>query len=285
MRLEAELPQGKIRYRDVGEGEPLLFIHGIVVNGDIWRKVVPELAGEFRCLVPDWPLGSHTAPMSADADFSLPGLAQLVVDFMDALGLKSATLVGLDSGGAIAQMVAAEHPDRVARLVLVSCELYERFLPPIFKPLEKAAAIPGSLWLVAQLLRPRFAQRLPFAYGWAIKNGLPDRATMESYLRPGRTSAGARRDLRKFLRAVDPRFTLDTAERLRTFEKPVLVAWAEDDKLFPLDLPRRFAGSLPNARLELIPDSYTFVPEDQPRPLARAIAAFVRDSAAAATRT
>lgn len=282
MTTEVQLPQGTIRYTERGAGEPLLFIHGIVVNGDIWRKVVPGLAADFRCIVPDWPLGSHSLPMNDDADFSLPGLAQLVVDFMDALGLPSATLVGLDSGGAIAQVLAAEHPERVDRLVLVSCELYDRFLPPIFKPLEKAAAIPGSLWLVAQLLRPRFAQKLPMAYGWSIKGEFPDRVTMDSYLRPGRESGGVRRDLRRFLRAVDPRYTLDAAERLRGFTKPVLLAWAAQDRLFPLDLPRRFAAALPEARLELIPDSYTFVPEDQPALLAAAIASFAAESEVAA---
>jgi pimeloyl-ACP methyl ester carboxylesterase len=281
-RREVQLRDGTIRYREEGSGQPLLFLHGIVVNGDIWRNVVPRLSKDFRCIVPDWPLGSHSVPMSPHADFSLPGLAELVLDFMDGLDLESATLVGVDSGGAIAQAVAAREPARVERLALVSCELYDRFLPPLFKPLEKAAAIPGSLWLVSQLLRPRLAQRLPFAYGYAIKSGLPDRATMESYLRPGRESAGVRRDLRKFLRAVDKRYTLEAAAKLRGFDKPVLLAWAADDKLFPLDYPRRFAAELPDARLEVIPDSYTFVPEDQPAALAKAIAAFVREPRGAA---
>ena len=278
MALEAQLPQGTIRYREQGTGEPLLFIHGIVVNGDIWRDVVPRLAPGFRCIVPDWPLGSHTPPMEPQTDFSLPALGELVSDFMDTIGLKTATLVGLDSGGAIAQMVAAEHPERVSRLVLVSCELYDRFLPPLFKPLQMAARVPGSLWLIAQALRPRLAQRLPFAYGWSIKSGLPERQVMDSYLGPARRSAGVRRDLRKFLVAVDPAHTLDTAERLRAFDKPVLLVWAAEDRLFPLEYPRRFAASLRDARLEVIPDSYTFVPEDQPAALADEVAAFVRES-------
>ena len=277
---EVHLPAGTIRYRDEGSGDPLLFIHGIVVNGDIWRDVVPRLTRGCRCIAPDWPLGSHTAPMAADADFSLPGLARLVVDFMDALGLDDATLVGLDSGGAIAQQVAVDHPDRVARLVMVSCEIYDRFLPPLFKPLELAARVPGSLALIANLLRPRAAQKLPMAYGWSIKSGLPNRAIMDSYLRPGRVSKATRRDLRKFLLAVDKRYTIAAAEKLRQFGKPILLAWAEQDKLFPLEYPRLFAREVPTARLEVIPDSYTFVPEDQPEELAALIAAFVREPVA-----
>ena len=71
---EVELPQGTLRYRERGEGPPLLFIHGLLVNGDLWRKVVPRLAGQYRCITPDLPLGSHELPMRADADLSIAGL-------------------------------------------------------------------------------------------------------------------------------------------------------------------------------------------------------------------
>lgn len=284
MKHEIHLPQGTIRYRDQGHGEPLLFIHGIVMNGDLWRKVVPRLEDRFRCIAPDWPLGAHSIPMKPGTDLSLPGLGRLVVDFMDALDLESATLVGNDGGGAIAQMVAVEHPERVDRLVLNSSELYHLFLPPIFKPLQMAAPVPGFLWAMAQLMRLRPMLRLPFAYGRSIKSGVPDRAVVDSYLGPGRGSAGVRRDLRAYLRAVDNRYTLDAAERLKAFDKPVLLAWAEEDRLFPLEHPRRMAEELPNARLEVIPDSYTFVPEDQPEALADAIRAFVRTPATGAAR-
>ena len=275
MNHEVHLPQGTIRYSEHGQGEALVFIHGLALNRTLWRNVVPRLERDYRCIVPDWPLGGHSVPMAPDADLSLPGLAELVVAFMDALDLETATLVGNDSGGAIAQMVAATHPGRVDRLVLNSSELYDRFLPPIFKPFELLSAIPGSVWLVTQLMRPRLALRLPFAFGWSIKSGPPEPAVADAYLRPARESAGVRRDLRKFLRAVDSRHTLAAAETLKGFEKPVLLAWAAEDKLFPLDYPRRFASELPDARLELIPDSYTFVPEDQPEALADAIGRFI----------
>ena len=280
MKHEVHLSQGTIRYREDGTGEPLLFVHGVVVNGDLWRKVVPQLSKDFRCIVPDWPLGSHEIPMSPDADLTPPGLARLVVDFMDALGLETVTLVGNDTGGAVCQMVAAEYPDRVARLVLTSCDLYDRFPPPIFKPLAKAVRMPGALWLIGQSLRPRFAQRSPLAFGWVTKR-LPEKAVVESYLAPGRASRGVRRDLGKVFGSVHNRYTIEAAETLeKNFDKPVLLAWAKEDKLFPIDYARRYADALPNATLVEIEDSYTFIAEDQPERLAEVIASFVRRPAA-----
>lgn len=275
MNGEVRLPQGAIRYSDTGSGEPLVFLHGFSTNRTLWRKVVPLLEGEFRCIAGDWPMGGHSVPLEPDADLSLPGLGRLLVDFMDALELDSATLVGNDGGGAMAQMVAIEHPDRVDRVVLNSAEIYDRFLPPVFKPLQPLAAVPPAVWLVTRLLRPRFTHRLPMTFGWSIRNGLPEREVIDSYLAPARESAGIRRDLRKYLRAVDKRYTIEAARRMRDFDKPVLLAWAEQDRLFPLELARRFASELPNARLDVIPDSYTFVPEDQPELLAESIRSFI----------
>ena len=278
MKHEVHLPQGTIRYREDGTGEPLLFVHGVIVNGDLWRKVVPQLSKDFRCIVPDWPLGSHEIPMSPDADLTPPGLARLVIEFMDALGLETVTLVGNDTGGAICQMVAAEYPDRVARLVLTSCDLYDRFPPPLFKPLAKIVKLPGALWLVGQTTRPRFAQRLPIAFGYVTKR-LPPPEVIDSYLAPGRSSRGVRRDLAKVFGSVDARYTLEAAEKLKGFEKPVLLAWAGEDKLFPLEYAERLAAAVPNGTLEVIPDSYTFIAEDQPERLAEVIGAFVRKPA------
>jgi pimeloyl-ACP methyl ester carboxylesterase len=275
MTHEAYLSQGTIRYREDGTGEPLLFVHGALVNGQLWRKVVPRLAKDFRCIVPDWPLGSHETPLPPDADLSPPALARMIVDFMDAVGLESATLVGNDTGGALCQLVAAEHPERVSRLVLTSCDVYDRFPPPVFKPLATITKIPGSVWLITQSLRPRMAQRLPVAFGWVTKRQ-PDQAVVDEWQAPIRTSRGVRRDVGKIFRAFDSHYTLEAAEKLKGFDKPVLVAWASEDKLFPVEYARRLATELPDATLVEIDDSYTFIPEDQPERLAEAIATFVR---------
>ena len=112
MIKEIQLPAGPIRYRDTGRGEPLVFVHGFLVDGRLWRKVTPRLERDFRCIAPDWPLGSHEVPMNRDADTSPAGVAKIIAEFLEALDLKNVTLVGNDSGGALCQIVATEHPER-----------------------------------------------------------------------------------------------------------------------------------------------------------------------------
>src|SRR5205807_7841675 len=128
-QAEAEISAGRIRYRELGNGSPIVFLHGIVANGALWRRVAPRLAGDHRCVVPDWPLGSHELGLKPGVDMSLPGLADLVGDFLAALGLDDVTLVANDTGGAIAQWVAIRHPERLARLVLTPCDAFANFLP------------------------------------------------------------------------------------------------------------------------------------------------------------
>ncbi|WP_410673500.1 alpha/beta fold hydrolase [Amycolatopsis sp. cmx-4-68] len=268
------LPAGEVRYFERGEGAPVVFVHGVLTNAELWRKVVPDVAAAgFRCLAPDLPLGSHDLPMRADADLSPAGHADLIADFLDALDLRDVTLVANDTGGALTQILLSRHPERVGRVVLTPSDCFEYFFPPIFKPLPVLARIPGSMGVLARLLRIRALYPLPFLFGWVVKRPLPD-AVAQAYLAPLRRSAGVRRDLRKLLRDVHPRHTLAAAEALRAFDRPVLLAWAPEDKLFPIRLAHRLAALLPDAKLVEVPDSYTFVSEDQPAVLARHVVEF-----------
>ena len=268
-------PAGTIRYWECGEGTPIVFVHGLLANSLLWRKVLPPLAADVRCIVPDWPLGAHAEAMHADADLTPPGLVRIIVATLDALGLDRVVLVGNDTGGALCQMVAARHPDRVAALVLTNCDAYDNFPPRIFTPLLTAARVPGFLAALGQVLRWRRLWRLPFTFGWLAKHPLHP-GVVRAWLAPGQRHADVRRDLAKALAGIDPRYTREAAEQLRRFERPVLLAWAPEDRLFPVAHAERLAAALPDARLERIEDSYTFVPEDQPARLAELVAAFVR---------
>jgi pimeloyl-ACP methyl ester carboxylesterase len=277
---KVDVPGGSIEYRERGAGRPVLFVHGLLVNGDIWRNVVPVLAeAGYRCVTPDWPLGSHRVPMPG-ADLTPPGVAALIASFLEALDLRDVTIVANDTGGALTQILITQHPDRVGRVVLTPADCFERFFPPAFAMLPIAARVPGAVWALIQSMRWRALQRLPIAFGWLAKRRMPNEI-VDSYLVPSRRSAAIRRDLARFLRNVHKRHTLAAAELLPKFEKPVLLAWATEDKVFPLSLAHRLAERLPDATIVEIADSYTFVPEDQPVVLAEHILDFVRANATA----
>jgi pimeloyl-ACP methyl ester carboxylesterase len=268
------IPAGSIAYRERGEGPGVVFVHGVGVNGDLWRRVVPRLAERYRCITPDLPLGSHSLPLCEDADLSLAGLARIVADFLEALDLREVTIVANDTGGAIAQWLVGHHPARIGRLVLTSCDAFEKFPPTPQRYLTLASRSRAAMWLVSRAVQLRPVQRSPLAYGWVTHRPI-EPAITRSFTEPVVRDEGIRRDLTRLLRAVDTRYTYEAADALRTFERPALVLWAADDKLFPHDHGRRLAERLPAASYEEIADSRTFIPEDQPERLAERLAAFL----------
>jgi pimeloyl-ACP methyl ester carboxylesterase len=277
---QVQLPQGTLAYRERGAGEPIVFIHGLLVNGDLWRKVVPELSKDYRCIAPDLPLGSHTTPMSESADLSPYGMAKLIDDFLAALDLRDVTLVGNDTGGAFCQLVVTRHPDRIGRLVLTPCDAYDNFPPRFFKYLVAPAQSPTGARLVLQPMRFAFVRHSPMGFGWLIKKD-PDARITGSWLRPPIENGGIRRDLAKVIRGVHPRYTLEAAEHLSEFDRPVLLVWTPEKDFFKWEHAEALAKTFPDARLERVDDSYTFVSEDQPERLAKLIGEFARKPVAA----
>jgi pimeloyl-ACP methyl ester carboxylesterase len=275
---QVELPQGTIHYRERGDGPPIVFVHGLLVNGDLWRKVVPRLADSYRCITPDWPLGSHSTPVRADADLTPTGMAQLIADFLSALELEGVTLVGNDTGTALCQIVATEHPERLGRLVLTSGDAFKNFPPRAFKGLIPLGYAPPAIWLVEKALRPRWARRAGFK---PLARTLKDPAIFESYLGPARDRA-IRRDMARFLRAMRARYAVQAAEKLPHLKIPALIVWANGAPFFPNKHAERLAELIPDARIEYIDDSLAFVSEDQPERTADTIAAFLAERAPAA---
>ncbi|HEV2781084.1 MAG TPA: alpha/beta fold hydrolase [Actinophytocola sp.] len=184
-----ELTAGTIRYRERGAGPPVVFVHGLLVNADLWRKVVPAVSREHRCLAPDWPLGAHTDPMKPDADLTPPGMARLIAEFLDALDLKDVTVVANDTGGALTQLLMTRHPERIGRVVLTPSDSFQRFFPPQFNFLTRLLRVPGTTWLQTQLLRLKPLHRLPFVFGLLTRRPIPE-SIVDSY--PGAEPAQRR---------------------------------------------------------------------------------------------
>jgi pimeloyl-ACP methyl ester carboxylesterase len=271
---EIQLSAGSIEYQDTGgDGPVIVFVHGLLATGALWAAVVPQL-GEARCIVPELPLGAHRKPMNPDADLSPRGVARLIAELLDKLDVSDVTIVANDTGGAISQLLVTEHPARIAKLVLTPSDAFEYFFPPQFKGLQLLSRIPGGLEFALQGLRFKAIRNSPLGFSGVSKVGVPDELMKEAF-KPYFSNAAIRRDMRKFVRAVTKRDTLAAAERLRDFDRPVLLAWATEDKFFPVKLAERLLERLPNGRLELIEDSYTFVPFDQPDRLATLLREFV----------
>jgi pimeloyl-ACP methyl ester carboxylesterase len=270
---EVRLSAGPIAYRDTGHGPPLVFVHGVFANSALWSKVIPLLEDRYRCIAPDWPLGSHSMPLDANAEVSPPAVAALIGEFIGELGLESPTLVGNDTGGALCQMLAVREPERIGRMVLTNCDVYDKFPPQPFTYLVWVPHIPGAVALLAASMRPRFMRRLPIAYGWLAKRMPQD--VEDSFVGPVLAGGGTRRDITKFLKAASKKQLAATAEHYGEITMPILVAWGEDDKAFKIEWAERFANDLANAKLVRIADSYTFVSLDQPEVLAGLIADFV----------
>ena len=272
---EIDLPAGTIRYREAGEGRPVVFVHGYLVDGRLWDGVVDKLGDGFRCLAPDWPIGAQRIAMKPDADLTPYGIAAIVASFLDALELEDVTIVGNDSGGAMSQVLVTRHPERVGRLVLTNCDTHENFPPGIFKAMPPLAKLPGGMavlsapfWIGA-LARAAFK---PFA-----KTQIPPQL-VASWMAPALHDRAVKHDAAKVTAGMHKRYTLEAAEKLRGSELPLLLAWAPGDRYFPISYAERLAEGMPNARIVRIPDAKTFVPLDQPERLAGEIATFVQSS-------
>jgi pimeloyl-ACP methyl ester carboxylesterase len=270
-RKEVELAAGRIRYREAGEGKPVVFVHGYLVDGRLWDGVVDRLSASHRCLAPDWPFGAHGQAMKPGTDLSPPGIAAIVADFLAKHELEDVTIVGNDSGGAISQILVSRHPERIGRLVLTNCDTHENFPPGIFKAMPPLAKLPGGMTVMAAPFRVGAIGRRafkPFA-----RTTIPPEL-VASWLAPSLRDRAVREDLKKVTIGLNKRYTLEAAAALRGSQLPILLAWAPGDKYFPIRYAERLAGEAGNARIVTVEGAQTFVPLDQPQRVAEEIAQF-----------
>lgn len=280
---EIETSSGPIDYQDTGgRGPVLVFGHGLPMNETQWRKVVPLLNG-YRCILPTLPLGGHRRPMNPDADLSHRGVARLLGEFIERLGLDDVTLVLNDWGGG-QFLVLEEQGRRVARMVLVACEAFDNFPPGPARAAAAVCRVPGGVWLLTRLMRIPAFRNNRNGYGGMSLRGIPDEI-MDDWFAPATRSRAIRRDFAKFATSAPKRETLlEWSERLRDFDRPVLIVWAAEDRLMPREHGPLLAELYPKGRLVEMAGSSTLVPEDQPGQLADALTDFLRRTGAEPVR-
>ncbi|MUL45762.1 alpha/beta hydrolase [Mycobacterium sp. CBMA293] len=262
-----EINAGTIHFEEFGpkDGRPVVFVHGYLMGGQLWRQVAARLAARgLRCIAPTWPLGAHPEPLRPGADRSIHGVARIVADTLTALDLDDVVLVGNDTGGVVTQLVAVHHPDRLGALVLTSCDAFEHFPPPILKPVIQASQSKMLFRAAAQAMRIPLVRKRAYA---GLAHADIDALTKEWVHHPQSNPAIAE-DLRHFTRSLRTEVTTAVAKRLPEFDKPTLVAWSADDVFFEVGDGEKLAEILPNARLEIIDGARTFSMLDRPDRLA-----------------
>jgi pimeloyl-ACP methyl ester carboxylesterase len=265
-----DLPQGPVHYRLAGPDDsasaPVVFVHGLMVNCELWSQVATELATRgIRSYALDLPLGSHSIALRPDADLSPRGVAGLIIAFLEKLGLTDVTLVGNDTGTALCQFVIDIDDTRIAQLVLTDGDAFDQFPPPPLRPVFRLGRRPAGVYALMSLMRPaRIRQRVQ---GQNVSNPM-DPALTRRWITPALVDRGIRRDTAKFLRGVDPAELVEVSTRLRRFAKPVVVLWGDADRFFPIDLAHRLCEAFPDARLVQIAGGRTFFPLDEPQRVA-----------------
>ncbi|UBV45432.1 alpha/beta hydrolase (plasmid) [Deinococcus taeanensis] len=270
------LQQGTVEVRDVGQGQPLLFLHGAFSDSTIWNALVQLLIPlGYRCILPTLPLGSHCIPQPPGADLTPPGLADLVADLIAALKLTPATVISNDTGTAVMQLVLTRRPEAVATAVLTSGDAYEYFLPPVLASLKALPYLPGALRLLAWIMRQPALARQPWAFGRLSRKGMTP-AQAQRWSHALLHHAEVRCDTRALIRGFHRRHTLQAAAGFARVTVPVQVIWGREDRIFPVELGKRLARDLPNAEFHELEKTGTYIQVDAPDALCARIHMFLQ---------
>src|SRR5258708_6543544 len=232
IQRSVQTASGRISYTEQGTGPVALFVHGVLLNGHLWRHQLADLSDIRRCIAVDL-LAHGGTEITPDQDVSVTANAKMLKEFLDALNIDQVDLVGNDSGGGITQIFAALYPERVRSLTLTDCDTHDNWPPTAFKPFLPIAAAGGLRCTLDSMLSDKSVYRSPQALGPAYEHPeqLSD-GSIEKYLRPLVSSDQRTRDLQRFLAAFDNKHTLAIEARLKTLKAPTLIVWGTDDVYF-----------------------------------------------------
>jgi pimeloyl-ACP methyl ester carboxylesterase len=233
---------GQVSYLESGEGPPALFIHGVFLHAGLWRQQLQGLGDLRRCLAVD--LLAHGGSESPGPDrLTIEAQVEMVLEFLDGLGIDRIDLVGNDSGGAIAQLVASRHPDRVRSLVLTNCDAHDNWPPEPFRPIVDLARAGALVEAVQALAADPVAARGALASGFEDPAALPDE-TVTSFLAPfaDRSTAEA---LQAYVAGMDCAVTVAIREDLARFDRPTLIVWGTADDFFDVRWAHWLAETIP----------------------------------------
>jgi pimeloyl-ACP methyl ester carboxylesterase len=247
-----------------GSGPVALFVHGVLLNGHLWRHQLAHLSDIRRCIAVDL-LAHGDTEIAADQDVSVTANAKMLAEFLDALQIDQVDLVGNDSGGGIAQIFAATYPERVRTLTLTNCDTHDNWPPEAFKPFLAMAAAGGLRDVLDAMLSNKAVYRSPEALGPAYEHpdGVSDES-IETYLRPLVKNEQRLRNVQRFLAAFDHKHTVAIEARLKKVTAPTLIVWGTDDVYFDVKWSKWLDDTIPGARRRVeLEGARIFFPEER----------------------
>jgi pimeloyl-ACP methyl ester carboxylesterase len=270
-----QTPSGKISYVERGSGPAALFVHGVLLNGWLWRKQLDGLSDLRRCIAIDL-LAHGRTEISVGQDVSVTANARMLVEVLDALKIDQVDLVGNDTGGAICQIFAATYPERVRSITLTDCETHDNFPPEAFKRFVKMVADGGLGDTLAALLNDKNVYRSAQGLGGAYQR--PEEVTdltIDAYLKPHISTKQRLRDLERFFLAFDNKLTIAIEPQLRALRTRALIVWGDDDVFFEVKWAQWLENTLQGAtKLVILKGGRLFFAEERANEFNRELGEF-----------
>jgi pimeloyl-ACP methyl ester carboxylesterase len=261
-RRQLNTPSGNISYVEQGSGPVALFVHGVLLNGYLWRHQLAQLGDLRRCIAVDLMAHGNT-DISATQDVSVTANAHMLKQFLDALQIDQVDLVGNDSGGGICQIFAALYPTRLRSLVLTDCDVHDNWPPVAFKGFVSMVAAGGLPDTLDAMLADKSVYRSALGLAYERPEGVDD-DTIETYLRPHVRSPRRVHDLERFVNAFDCRHTVAIEAALKAVQAPTLIAWGTDDVYFGLEWSHWLEKTLTGTRRRMeLKGGRIFFPEER----------------------
>jgi pimeloyl-ACP methyl ester carboxylesterase len=245
-RKTVTTPSGVVSYVERGNGPTALFVHGVLLNGYLWRHQLAELSDTHRCIAVDLLAHGYTEANDGQ-DVSVTANATMLAQFLDALAIDRVDLVGNDSGGGICQIFAATYPNRLRSLTLTNCDAHDNWPPEAFQPFVAMVAAGGLEGTLRAMRADKAVYREALAPAYERPQDLTDE-TIETYIGPFLDSPKRLKELERFVDAFDCRHTLAVEDGLRRLQTPMLIAWGTDDVYFPLEWSRWLRQTIPGTR-------------------------------------
>ena len=246
-RATVSTDRGEIAYADVGSGPPALFVHGVFMNGALWRNAIEGVKDFRRCIAVDLPAHGRT-PLSPKHDLSLRGHAELLEAVCEALDLDRIDLVGNDTGGAVAQIFAARNPAFVRTLTLTNTDAHDNVPPQAFNQgMELAQRGELAPVLMQLATNTELARANPgLLMGYEDPDRVPEELIL-SYMGRFANEEDAR-EVERMVCATGPDDLLGVEPALRKLEAPTLIVWGTGDIFFEVDWAYWLRDLIPGAQ-------------------------------------